>query len=88
MDRITDLCAQISFSFCFDVPTSGEGSIFPRNDEDAEVKVRYHVEDGVIHVSPWTFSVDHRQGYLVAYHLDGYPERLNPAIMPYLLKRK
>ncbi|MEP7134480.1 MAG: DUF3891 family protein [Chloroflexota bacterium] len=88
MDRITDLCDRISFSFCFDVPASGEINIFPRNHGDAEVSVQYHVEAGVIHVSPWPFSVDHYEGYLVAYHLDGYPERLDPFILPFWIQKK
>jgi hypothetical protein len=88
MDRITDLCDQISFSFCFDVPALGEVSIFSRNHEDSEVQVQYHVEGGMIHVSPWPFSVDSHQGYLVAYYLDGYPERLDPFILPYQLEKK
>jgi len=87
MDRITDLCDNLSFSFCFDVPASGEISIFPRNSEDREVTVNYHVEDGVISASPWPFSADRYEGYLVAYHLDGYPEQLDPVILPYFLKK-
>lgn len=58
MDRITDLCDSLSFSFCFDVPAAGEISIFPRNGEDAEVAVKYRVEDGVLSAEPWPFSVD------------------------------
>ena len=88
MDRITDLCDQISFSLCFDVPASGEVSIFSRNGEDVEVPVQYHVEDGLIHVDPWPFSVDQHQGYLVAYYLEGYPERLDPVVLPYQLQNK
>lgn len=88
IDRITDLCDTLSFSFCFDVPASGSISIFPRNDQDAEVSIQYHVEDGEITVTPWPFSVDEHQGYLVAYRMDGYPERLDPVILPYQLKRK
>jgi hypothetical protein len=88
MDRITDLLDQISFSFCFDIPASSEVSIFPRNGEDAEVKVRYEVDDGVIHVDPWPFSVEENQGYLLAYYLDGYPENLDPFILPYHLQKK
>jgi hypothetical protein len=87
IDRITDLCDRISFSFCFDVPASGSVSIFPHNDEDTEVEVRFHVADGVIHVTPWPFSVDFHQGYLVAYHLDGYPEKLDPVILQYRLNK-
>jgi len=86
LDRITNLCDMISFSLCFDVPASGKISIFPRNGDDSEVDVNYHVEDGVIAVSPWPFSVKAHQGYLVAYHAEGYPEKLDPFILPYLLK--
>jgi hypothetical protein len=87
-DRITDLCDSLSFSLCFDVPASGEISIYPRNGEDTEVTVEYHVEDGVISTSPWPFSVDSYEGYLVAYKMDGYPEILDPVILPYTLRRK
>ncbi|MDX1377998.1 MAG: hypothetical protein R3307_04045 [Anaerolineales bacterium] len=88
MDRITDLLDQISFSFCWDVPASGEVAIFPRNGEQVEVVVRFEVEEGVIHVDPWPFSVEEHQGYLVGYYLDGYPEKLDPFILPYHLQKK
>ena len=87
IDRITNLCDSLSFSFCFDVPASGEISIFPRNDENTEVTVKYHVEDGVINVNPWPFSVERYDGYLVAYKSDGYPETLDLVILPFSLKR-
>lgn len=88
IDRITDLCDSLSFRFCFDVPASGEISIFPRNGEDREMTLQYHVEDGEINVTPWPFSVDRHEGYLVAYQADGYPELLDPVILSYSLKRK
>jgi hypothetical protein len=87
MDRITDLCDSLSFSLCFDAPASGEISIYPRNGEDTEVTVEYHVQDGLISASPWPFSVDSYEGYLVAYKMDGYPEILDPVILPYMLRK-
>jgi hypothetical protein len=87
MDRVTDLCDSLSFSFCFDAPASGEISVFPRNNEDTEVVVKYHVEDGLIEANPWPFSVDRYEGYLVAYKSDGYPEQLDPIILPFMLKK-
>ena len=87
-DRITDLLDRLSFELCFDVPASGSIAIFPRNDEDKEVTVEYHVENGEINVTPWPFSVNDHRGYLVAYQTDGYPERLDPVILHYHLKRK
>lgn len=88
IDRITDLLDSLSFEFCFDVPADGSISIFPRNGEDTEVSMKYHVENGEINLTPWPFSVDEHRGYLVAYHAEGYPERLDPVILEYCLKRK
>ncbi len=88
VDRITDFCDKISFEFCFDVPASDAVSLFPRNGEDTEISVKYSVEDGMVHVTPWPFSVDNYESYLIAYQLDGYPERLDPFILPYRLQRR
>ena len=87
IDRITNLCDSLSFSFCFDVPASGEISIFPRNGEDTEVTVKYHVEDGMISANPWPFSMDTYEGYILAYKSDGYPVQLDPVILPFILRR-
>jgi hypothetical protein len=87
IDRITDLCDSLSFRLCFDVPASGEISIYPRNDEDTEIPVKYHVEAGVISADPWPFSVDNYEGYVLAYKIDGYPERLDPVVLPFALKK-
>ena len=69
------------------MPASGEISIFPRNGEDKEIMVKYHVEEGVIHANPWPFSVDRYEGYLVAYSSEGYPEQLDPVILTYTLRK-
>lgn len=87
IDRITDLCDTLSFQFCFDVPISGSVNIFPRNGDDTQIPIEYHVENGEINVHPWPFSIDEHRGYLVAYHADGYPEKLDPVILPYHLKK-
>jgi hypothetical protein len=88
MDRITALTDNISFTFCFDTPDLGEVSVFPQNRKDTEVSVRYHVENGMISVEPWPFSINSYDGYILAYPLDGYPEQLDPFILPYRLERK
>ncbi|MGD8403463.1 MAG: DUF3891 family protein [Anaerolineales bacterium] len=87
IDRITNLCDSLSFSLCFEVPASGRISIYPRNEDDTEVTVKYQVENGVIRVDPWPFSVDFHKGYLLAYKSDGYPETLDPVILTYELER-
>ena len=87
VDHITDLCDRLSLRLCFDVPASGEVSIFPRNEEEKQVTIKYHVEDGLISANPWPFSVDTYEGYIVAYKSDGYPEQLDPVILPFAFRR-
>jgi hypothetical protein len=87
IDRITQLCDKISFDFCMDVLDSDAVSVFPRNTENKEIPVHYHVENGLISVDPWPFSVDFHQGYLLAYKSEGYPETLDPVILTYELRR-
>ena len=88
MDRITDLTDRISFEFCFDAPATNSVAVFPRNGKDTEVTVEFHVENGIIHAAPWPFSVDEYEGYVVAYQLDGYPERPDPFILKYQLRKE
>jgi hypothetical protein len=87
IDRITNLCDMISFNFCFELPADGKISIHPRNNEDREVLVKFHVEDGNISVSPWPFSVDSYQGYIIGFKQDGYPSQLDPIILPFCLAK-
>jgi len=49
--------------------------------------VEYSVENGVIRAAPWPFAVERYTGYVYAYHLDGYPERPDPIVLPYQLQR-
>jgi hypothetical protein len=85
IDRITDLCDSISFSFCFEEPAQGQVSIFPRNADQTETLIHYSVEQALIKVDPWPFSVDSIAGYIVGYRLPDYPTRLDPVILPYLV---
>jgi hypothetical protein len=87
IDRITNLCDRIAFDVCFEAPAEGDVRIFPRNDRDEEIRVRYRIEDGTIQVAPWPFAVERHQGYLVGYQLDGYPAVLEPVVLMYQLAR-
>lgn len=87
IDRITNLCDSISFTFCFEQPAQGQVSIFPRNTDTAEIPVQYSVDQGQIGVHPWPFSVDAITGYIVGYRLPDYPMRLDPVILPYSVSK-
>jgi hypothetical protein len=87
IDRITNLCDRIAFDVCFEAPAEGEVRIFPSNDRDEEIVVRYRTMEGAIQVAPWPFAVDSHTGYLVGYQLDGYPTLLEPLLLTYQLAR-
>jgi hypothetical protein len=85
IDRITNLCDDIAFDFCFEAPAQGAVYVMPRNTDDEEVEVRYRIGDGVIQVDPWPFAVESHRGYLVGYQLQGYPQVLEPVMVTYEL---
>lgn len=83
IDRVTRLCDDIAFAFCFEAPVEGSARVFPRYDLDEEVEVRYRVAEGVIRVDPWPFGVERSVGYLIGYQREGYPDVLEPVIVQY-----
>lgn len=83
IDRITDLCDSLSFSFCFEKPAEGQVSVFARNGQDGETALHYAVALAGATVSPWPFDVMSITGYIVGYRLPDYPARLDPVILPY-----
>lgn len=87
IDRVTRLCDNISFHFCFEAPVENSVRVYPRYNCDEEVEVHYRVADGVIEVDPWPFSVRSFTGYLVGYQLDGYPQTLEPMIVHYTVQQ-
>ncbi len=84
-DRITRLCDDIAFAFCFELPADGAVQIFPHCAETEEVAVRYQIDGGTIQVDPWPFSASSCTGYLVGYPLAGYPDVLEPLLLPYIV---
>jgi hypothetical protein len=86
-DRITKFCDRVSFDFCFEKPAKGEISIYPKNNSDEEVIVKYDVDGENIHITPWPLELGDIRGYLVGYQLEGYPERLEPVLRPYAIRR-
>jgi len=86
VDTLTKLCDMISFDFCFG--DTDEGTIevvsdYGRNEKRA---IHYRIVNGQITLDPWPLQVEIYQGYLVGYHLAGYPEQLDGVIIPYQIQ--
>ncbi len=87
IDRLTRFCDSVAFDFCFEQPTSGSVAVFPRNGSDEELPLRYTVQPGTILIQPWPFSVKTYTNYLAGYRLEGYPDVLDPVIVPFELSQ-
>lgn len=88
IDRITELCDKISFVFSFEERGGRRVDIFPHNGSDRTVTVDFQVYGAEIRCRPWPFSVNEYSGYITAYHVAGYPDVLDPVILPYHLLKE
>lgn len=75
VDAITNVCDVIAFEFCFEAPSEREVRGF-RLELDGE---------GSAKVDPWPFRLPELSGLVTAYAATGYPERLTPVVVPYLV---
>lgn len=83
-DHITNFVDSLAFIFAFEVIRERTLPVAPRVDSDATVDVTFHVgENGDIRVDPWVFSVESYRGFVLGYQAEGYPERLEPEIIPF-----
>ncbi len=72
-DAITNLCDSVAFDFCFEEPKSGTAS-----------GIHFRVDGlGPVELDPWSLGVPRLVGLVTAYEADGYPERLEPVIVPF-----
>jgi hypothetical protein len=72
-DRITNVCDRIAFEFCFERPAEGEARGFA-----------YALDGrGAVRLDPWPFSVPRLVGIVPAFAADGYPQRLEPVVVPF-----
>ena len=72
-DAITQLCDAIAFDFALEEPERG-----------AAAGVDYTVDGlGGITLDPWPLGVPRLLGLVTAFAADGYPERLEPVVIPF-----
>jgi len=88
IDRITNFCDSLSFSFCFEQPAQGTINVFPKQGSDAQIPLHYAINGGNITIDPWPFTVESFTGYLVGYQSQGYPAVPDPVIVPYRINKK
>ena len=83
-DKITQLCDMISFAFCFESPGRYTYEVFNRQDSAETTDITYEIRPGgEVLVDPWPFSVPIISGVAYALEHQGYPETLNPLVVPF-----
>jgi hypothetical protein len=83
-DKITRFCDNVAFHFSFEACGERTIPVSAHQSESAETTLTYHIEpDGGILVEPWPFSVPTINGYILGYEAEGYPQQLQPVMMPY-----
>ena len=83
-DKITQLCDMISFAFCFESPTQLTYPVYSRRDTAETTDITYELrKGGQVLVDPWPFSVPAISGVTYAFERQGYPDTLNPLVVPY-----
>lgn len=87
IDRCTDFCDRVAFDFCFQLPARGVVAVYPQRESAKTTEISYRIEETEIYVHPWPFSVETYSNYLTGYAEQGYPDKLNPVIVPYRLIR-
>jgi hypothetical protein len=83
-DKITQLCDNVAFHFSFEVERELVANVCARVGGEAETAVSYHIlPNGQILMDPWPFAVPSIPGSILGFHADGYPERLQPIVVPF-----
>ena len=87
-DKITQLCDMISFSYCFEFPIERTYEVFSRPDAAETTGITFEIRPGgEVIVDPWPFAVPDISGILYAFERQGYPEALNPRVIPFSIRR-
>jgi len=57
-------------------------NIYAKNSSTEETKVYFTLQNGTIGAEPWPFSVERYSTFVIGYAQAGYPETLDPIILP------
>lgn len=83
-DKITQLCDMISFDFCFESPRQRKLDVFANSSSEEATAITYEIQPGgEVRVEPWPFAVAEFTGIIYAFQREGYPQKLDPVIVPF-----
>jgi len=84
VDTITRFCDNVAFYFSFEIPYEQEMLVGNRVVGEQKTPITYQIKpNGEVVIDPWPFAVPFLSGIMLGYQADGYPERLNPLVVPF-----
>lgn len=82
-DQVMDLCDRVAFDFCVEEPATGSVELAPARGAPTRA-LDYRVDgDGLITLDPWPLAVERLDGFVLGFAASGYPERLDPVLVPF-----
>jgi hypothetical protein len=83
-DKITRFCDQLAFDFSFEAPLTDSLAVYNQVNRLEETNLTYKIMGGgEIRVQPWPFATKSFGGLLVGFKSHGYPEHLDPVVIPF-----
>ena len=83
-DKITKCCDDLAFHFSFEKPVEGSLPVYAKIDSREETLLTYAIRAaGEITIGPWPFAQPSFSGLIIGYERAGYPDRLQPRVIPY-----
>lgn len=86
-DRIVDLADSIAFDFSLEEDSKDSGEVSSRHGSNDLTSINFSIKGNVISMTPWPLSVERYEGFIVGYQKNGYPEKLDPCIIPFILQK-
>ena len=87
-DKITYFCDNVAFDFSFEAPRERTMILGSGHGTGEETAVTYQIQaDGQVVVNPWPFSVPLLSGIMMGYEAAGYPDLLEPVMVPFEIKK-
>ncbi|MCB8943704.1 MAG: DUF3891 family protein [Ardenticatenaceae bacterium] len=84
-DRITRVCDNVAFYFSFEAAVERTTTVGARVGEETAVTCRIQPQ-GQIFIDPWPFATPFISGMILGYQAEGYPEQLQPVVVPFQVK--
>lgn len=88
VDTIIDLLDAISFDFSSGVSSDYTVNVFQDSQSEKQIEMGYTIQNSIITLNHWPFSVNQIKGAIIAYQAEGYPNKLVPVLKTFTVNKE